>query len=157
MHQQNDTNIKKKIEQVARKTIRQAIKTKDPKTFQQKYKTIDGRLLTHIPHTAWAQTKGKKPRLLRNSGFAFVPNLQYVAHVVPHHSVLMWHMNPESRTLFAFFRHRKPLCTRESALRHPIFKEDASGDYIQGPSVKLTRKKQQTSPAKTKGNWKKNW
>ena len=59
---------------MARKTIRLATKVKNPKTFEQKYKTIDGKILTYTPHTAWVQTFGKQPRLLRNSGTAFVPN-----------------------------------------------------------------------------------
>ena len=69
-----DKNIEKRIEQVARKTIRLATKVKNPKTFEQKYKTVDGKILTYTPHTAWVQTFGKQPRLLRNSGTAFVPN-----------------------------------------------------------------------------------
>ena len=52
-----------------------ATKVKDPKTFEQKYKTTDGRKLIYTPHTAWVQKKGQQPRLLRNKGFAFVPNL----------------------------------------------------------------------------------
>ena len=64
VHQQTDTNIKKKIEQVARKTIEIATEVKDPKIFEQKqkYKAIDGRILTCIPYNAWVQTKGKQPR-----------------------------------------------------------------------------------------------
>ena len=69
-----DKNTKKRIDQVARKTIRIATKVKDPRTFEQKYKTIDGKILTYTPHTAWVQTFGKQPRFLRNSGFAFVTN-----------------------------------------------------------------------------------
>ena len=71
---QVDTNIKRHIQQVARKTVRLSTKVKDPKTFEQKYKTIDGKILMYIPHIAWVQTKGKQPRLLRNSGFPFAPN-----------------------------------------------------------------------------------
>ena len=36
--------IIKKIEQLARKTVRLATERKDPKTFEQKYKTINGRI-----------------------------------------------------------------------------------------------------------------
>ena len=68
-----DTNTKKPTQQVNRKTIRLTTKVKDPETFEQKHKTIDGKILSYIPHTAWVQTKGKQPRLLRNSGFALVP------------------------------------------------------------------------------------
>ena len=74
IHHQTDPFLKKKVEQVARETVRLATKVKDPKTFEQKYKTIDGKILTYTRHTAWVQTKGKQPRVLRNSGFAFVPN-----------------------------------------------------------------------------------
>ena len=59
---------------MTRKTIRLVTKVKNPKTFEQKYKTIDRKFLTYTPHTAWVQTFGKQPRLLRNSGTAFVPN-----------------------------------------------------------------------------------
>ena len=38
-------NIRKKIEQVARKTVRLATKVKKPNTFEQKYKMIDGKIL----------------------------------------------------------------------------------------------------------------
>ena len=69
-----DAHTKKRIEQVTRKTIRIATKVKNPKTFEQRYKTVDGKILTYTPHTAWVQTFGKQPRLLRNSGTAFVPN-----------------------------------------------------------------------------------
>ena len=69
-----DAHTKKRIEQMARKTIRIATKVKNPKTFKQRYKTVDGKFWTYTPHTAWVQTFGKQPRLLRNSGTAFVPN-----------------------------------------------------------------------------------
>ena len=59
---------------MARKTIRIAAKVKNPKTFEQKYKTIDGKILTYTPDIVWVQSFGKQPRLLRNSGTAFVPN-----------------------------------------------------------------------------------
>ena len=42
IQQQTDTDIKKKIEQVAWKTVRLAKKVKKPKTLEQKYKTTDG-------------------------------------------------------------------------------------------------------------------
>ena len=63
-----------KINQVARKAIKLATKVKDPKTFEQKYKTVDEKLLTYTPNTAWVQKSSKQPRLLRHSGFAFMPN-----------------------------------------------------------------------------------
>ena len=37
---------------MARKTNRLATKEKNPKTFEQKYKTIDGKILIYTPHTA---------------------------------------------------------------------------------------------------------
>ena len=49
----------KKIKQVARKAIKLATKVKDPKTFEQKYKTVDEKLLTYTPNTAWVQKSGK--------------------------------------------------------------------------------------------------
>ena len=67
-------NTKKRIDQVALKTIRIATKVKDPRIFEQKYKTIDGKILTYTPHTAWVQSIGKQPGLIKNSGAAFVPN-----------------------------------------------------------------------------------
>ena len=45
----------KTLEQVARKTIRVATKVKDTKTFQQKNKTIDGKILTYTPQSASVQ------------------------------------------------------------------------------------------------------
>ena len=59
-----DKNTKKRIDQVARKTIRIATKVKDPRTFEQKFTTKDGKLLTYTPHTAWVQTFGKQPIFL---------------------------------------------------------------------------------------------
>ena len=50
---------KERIKQVARKTVRIATKVKNPKTFEQRYKTVDGKTLTYNPHTAWVQTFGK--------------------------------------------------------------------------------------------------
>ena len=70
---QVDLNTKK-IKQVARKAIKLATRVKDPKTFEQKYKTVDEKVLIYTPHTAWVQNSGKQPRLLRHSGFAFMPN-----------------------------------------------------------------------------------
>ena len=58
-------NTEKRRDQVARKIIRLATKVKDPKTFEQKYKTVEGKILTLTPHSAWVQTFGKKPRLLK--------------------------------------------------------------------------------------------
>ena len=69
-----DKTIRNRLNQVVRKTIRVATKMKDPKTFKRKYKTIDGKILTYPPHTAWVQSFGKQPRLLRKSGVAFVLN-----------------------------------------------------------------------------------
>ena len=51
-----DKNTKKRIDQVARKTVRTATKVKDPRTVEQKHKTIDGKIVSHTPHTAWVQT-----------------------------------------------------------------------------------------------------
>ena len=61
-----DKNIKKRIEQEARKTIRLATKVKNLKTIEHKYKIIDGKILTYT-HTAyclgtifWQTTKTTK-------------------------------------------------------------------------------------------------
>ena len=51
-----DPHTKKRIEQVARKTIRIATKVKNPKTFEQKYKTVDEKCLTHRLGTNIRQT-----------------------------------------------------------------------------------------------------
>ena len=60
-----DRNIKKRLDQVARKTIRVATKMKDRKIFDQKHKTIDRKILTYTPLTAWVQSFGKQPRVLK--------------------------------------------------------------------------------------------
>ena len=62
IQQKINPNIRKKIEQVARKTVRLATKVKEPNTFEQKHKKIDGKILTWTPRTAWVQTKGRQPR-----------------------------------------------------------------------------------------------
>ena len=69
-----DKNMEKPIEQIARKTIRLATKVKGPKIFEQKYKTIEGKIFTYTLHNAWIQSLGKQPRLLRKKGTSFVPN-----------------------------------------------------------------------------------
>ena len=55
-----DTHTKERIEQMARKTVRIATKVKNPKIFEQKYKTIGENILPYTPHTAWVQTFGNK-------------------------------------------------------------------------------------------------
>ena len=45
-------HTRKHIEQLARKTIRIATKVKNPKTFGQRYKTVDGKILAFTPHAA---------------------------------------------------------------------------------------------------------
>ena len=45
-----DKNTEKRIDQVARKIIRIATKFEDPRPFEQKYQTIDGKILTYT-HT----------------------------------------------------------------------------------------------------------
>ena len=67
-------NTEKRKNQVAGKTIRLPTRVKDPKTFEQKHKTVEGEILIYTPHTARVQTFGKQPRLLRNSGTAFDSN-----------------------------------------------------------------------------------
>ena len=72
---QVDTNIRKQKQQGVRKTSVSEKKLKTLKYFTKK-KIIVGRILRQTPHTAWVQTKGIQPRLLRNSGFVFVSNLK---------------------------------------------------------------------------------
>ena len=119
IQQQPEQTIKKKLEQVAGKTISFATKVKDPKTFEQKYKTIDGKILTYTPHTAWVQTKGKQPRLQRNSGFASVPNPLINGPCCP--STLSDHVAYKSARRtgpgLRFLDIENP-----SAQRHPMFK-----------------------------------
>ena len=100
-----DKNTKKRIDQVARKTIRIATKVKYPRTFEQKYKTIDGKIHTYTPHAAWVQTFGKQPRLLRKSGAAFVPNLSIYGPCRP--SRISDYVAYKSATMPTFFRHRE--------------------------------------------------
>ena len=71
-----ETNIKKHKKQVDGKTVRFATKVEDPKTFEQKYNTADGKILTYTPHSSSVHTMGKQPRLLRNNDFAFVRTMQ---------------------------------------------------------------------------------
>ena len=110
--------------------------------MNQKYKTIDRKILTYTPHPAWVQTKGKQPRLLRNSGFASVPNPLVNGPCCP--STLSDYVAYKSARRtgpgLRFLDIENP-----SAQRHPIFKEDASG-----LPVKLTQKEQQNSPSKRK-------
>ena len=46
VHAPVDKSTKKTLEQTARKTVQIATKVKYPKTFEQKYKTVDGKTLT---------------------------------------------------------------------------------------------------------------
>ena len=129
-----DKNTKKRIAQkVARKTIRIATKVKDPRTFEQKYKTIDGKILTYTTHTAWVQTFGKQPRLLRNSGVAFVPN-----------PLIYGPCRPSRLSFYVAYKsaRRSGPCLRfldienPTAPKHPMFKEDEKT----GLPKKLTQK-----------------
>ena len=63
---------KKRMARWQEKKTRLATKVKDPKTFEQKCKSIDGKILTYTPHLAWVQTFGKQPKLFKNIGAAFV-------------------------------------------------------------------------------------
>ena len=47
------------------KTVRSAANVGNPKTFEQKDKTKDCRILTYKSHTACVQINRKQPRLLR--------------------------------------------------------------------------------------------
>ena len=135
-----DKNTKKRIDQVARKTIRLAMKVKDPKSFEQKYKTLDGKVLTYTPHTAWVQTFGKQPRLIRNCGAAFVPS-----------PIIYGPGRPSRLSDYVAYKsaRRSGPCLRfldienPTAHQHPMFKEDEKT----GLSMKLTRQQKMTSQA----------
>ena len=59
-----------------KRKLRIVTKVTDPKTFEQNYKQKHGKIVPYTTHTARVQTRSKQPRLLRNSGFAFVPSPQ---------------------------------------------------------------------------------
>ena len=117
-------------------------KLKDPKTFEQKHKTIDGKILRITPHTAWVQTNRKQPRLLRNSGFAFVPNALLYGPCRP--TRLSDYVADKSAR-------RTESCFRFSGIealyspQHLMFREDTTR-----LPVKLTRKELQENPIKRK-------
>ena len=144
-----DKNTEKRIDQVARKTIRIATKVKDPRTFEQKYKNIDGKILTYTPHTAWVQTFGKKPTLLRNSGVALVPNLLIYGPCRPSRlsDYVAYKSARRSGPCLRFLDIENP-----TAPQHPMFKEDEKT----GSPKKLTQKERtliqgkSDSPAKRK-------
>ena len=135
-----DAHTKKRIEQVARKTIRIATKVKNPKTFEQRYKTVDGKILTYTPHTAWVQTFGKQPRLLRNSGAAFVPSPLIYGPCRPSRfsDYVAYKSARRSGPCLRFLDIENP-----NAPQHAMFKEDKTS----GLPVNQTKKqlRQQTS------------
>ena len=130
---------------MARKTIRLATKVKNPKTFEQKYKTIDGKILTYTPHTAWVQSFGKQPRLLRNSGAAFVPN-----------PVIYGPCRPSRLSYYVAYKsaRRTGPCLRfldindPEAPQHPMFKEDTRT----GLPVKLTTQEKSQNQGTSKAS-----
>ena len=80
---QVDANTKKRTDEVATRKIRVATK-KRPRNIEQKYKNYERENLNlHTTHTAWVQTLGKPPRIPRNDGFAFVPNLLIYGSCIP--------------------------------------------------------------------------
>ena len=137
-----DKNTKKRIDQVARKTLRRASKVKDPRTFEQKYKTIDGKILTYTPHTAWVQTFGKQPRLLRNSGVAFVPNPLIYRPCRPSRlkDYVAYESTRRSGPCLRFLDIENP-----TAPQHPMFKEDEKT----GLPKKLTQKERMLTQGKS--------
>ena len=138
---------------MARKTIKLATKVQNPKKFEQNQKTIDGKILTHTPHSAWVQTFGKQPRLLRNSGTAFVPN-----------PVIYGPCRPSRLSDYVGYKSRRRTgpCLRfldignPQAPQHPMFKEDTRT----GLPIKLTGQekaalsKSRSSPTKRKATGK---
>ena len=69
-----DKLLRENRRQVAQKMVRIAQKVMESKQFQQIYKTQERKILSYTPLAVGIQTIGKQPRLLRNLGFAFVPN-----------------------------------------------------------------------------------
>ena len=137
-----DKNTKKRVDQVARKTIRIATKVKDPRTIEHKYKTIDGKIFTFTPHTAWVQTFEKQPTLLRNSGVAFVRK-----------TLLYGPCRPSRLSDYVSYKsaRRSGPCLRfldienPTAHQHPMFKEDERT----GLPKKLTQKERMLTQGKT--------
>ena len=146
-----DKIMKKRKEQVARKTIRLATKVKNPKTFEQKYKTIDGKILTYTPHTAWVQTFAKQPRVLGNRGTAFIPNPLIHGPCRPSRlsDYVAYKSARRTGPCLRFFDIENP-----NASQHPMFKEDTRT----GLAIKLTRQDKaaqnasQVSTTKRKAN-----
>ena len=105
-------------------------------------KTINEKILIYTPHTAWFQTNEKQPRLLKNSGFAFVPNPLIYGLCCPStlSDYVVYKSARRTGPCLRFLDIENP-----SAPRNPMFKEDASG-----LTVKLTRKEQENSPSKRK-------
>ena len=137
-----DKNVSKRSEQVARNIIRVATKVKNPKTFKQIYKTLDGKILTYTPITAWVQNSGKQPRLLRNSGVAFVPNLLIYGPCRPSRlsDYVAYKSTRRSGPCLRFLDIEDPTATQ-----HSIFREDEETGLIR----KLTRKEQTTLKAQS--------
>ena len=136
-----DKKFKKRIEQVARKTVRLATKVKNPKTFEQKYKTKDGKILTYTPNTAWVQSFGKQPRLLRNSGTAFVPNpvIYGPCRPSPLSNNVAYKSARRTGPCLSFLDINDP-----QAPQHPMFKEDTRT----GLPVKLSNQEKAQSQGK---------
>ena len=136
---------------MARKTIRLATKVKNPKRFEQKYKTIERKILAYTPHTAWVQTFGKQPKLLRNSGTAFVLNPLIYGPCRPSRLSDYVACKSARRTgpCLSFIDIKNP-----DAPQHPMFKEDSRT----GLPIKLRKQDKaaqinnQNSPIKRKAN-----
>ena len=147
VQRQINAHTTKCIEQVARKTIKIATKVKNPKTFEQKYKTIDGKFLTYTPHTTWVQIFGKQSRLLRKSGAAFVPHPLLSGPCRPSrlNDYVAYKSAQRSGPRLRFLEIENP-----NAPQHEVFKTDE----ITGLSVKQTKKQklatQTSSPTKRK-------
>ena len=79
-------------------------------------KTVDGKIFTYTPQTAWVQTFGKQPRLLRNSDAAFVPNPLIYGPCRPSRlsDYVAYNIHAQIRTMSTFFRHREPYCSPAS-------------------------------------------
>ena len=63
------------MEQVARKLGTIARKTKNPGVFSAQFKIIENwSIIIYSTHTPWVREDGKRPRVLKHDGLAFVPD-----------------------------------------------------------------------------------
>ena len=92
-------------------------------TYEQNYKSFDGKILIFTQLTALVQTFGKQPRLLRISGVAFVPNPSKYGPRRPSrlNNYVAYKSARRSGPCLRFFDTKQP-----NAQQHPMFKDDAA-------------------------------